>query len=438
MANTYLTKQMGAGTSGQKFTFSAWIKRSGLTQAQLWESYHASNYRISLYIHSDNVLSLYAESGASVIGQHKSTRVLRDTNAYYHIVYAVDTTQATSTNREKFYINGELIPDSEMTGTNTYYTQNLSLPIGTSSYNHVIGRYSGDNNYFDGYMSHVHFTDGYTYDASAFGSTDATTGEWQINTSPNVTYGNNGFFILKDGNSVTDQSGEGNNFTVGGGTLTNTEDSPSNNWVTFNPLCNSGSGQVSYSRANTRGGTGGGASFLSMMPTRGKWFMEFNMNAAGAGQDNGIGFWSVDEAQRIAFYASGFKGIVWKYAGNVYVNGSNNAFSSSTFTSGDIISVAMDMDNSTATFYKNGSVATNLNAYSFPFTERQAITVGIIDGASSGAEDGIFDFNSGANPTFGGRKTAGGNADGNSQGNFSMAVPSGYYALNTKNLNAYG
>ena len=98
----------------------------------------------------------------------------------------------------------------------------------------------------------------------------------------------------------------------------------------------------------------------------------------------------------------------------------------------------MDMDNSTATFYKNGSVATNLNAYSFPFTERQAITVGIIDGASSGAEDGIFDFNSGANPTFGGRKTAGGNTDGNSQGNFSMAVPSGYYALNTKNLNAYG
>ena len=79
-------------------------------------------------------------------------------------------------------------------------------------------------------------------------------------------------------------------------------------------------------------------------------------NAAGAGQDNGIGFWSVDEAQRIAFYAGGFKGIVWKYAGNVYVNGSNNAFSSNTFTSGDIISVAMDMDNSTATFYKNGSV----------------------------------------------------------------------------------
>ena len=108
----------------------------------------------------------------------------------------------------------------------------------------------------------------------------------------------------------------------------------------------------------------------------------------------------------------------------------NNSFSSNTFTSGDIISVAMDMDNSTAT-YKNGSVATNLNAYSFPFTEREAITVGVMDGSLL-AEDEIFDFNSGANPTFGGRKTAGGNSDANGQGNFSMAVPSGYYALNTK------
>jgi len=90
--------------------------------------------------------------------------------------------------------------------------------------------------YFDGSMSHVHFIDGTAYDASAFGSTDSTTGEWKINTSPSVTYGTNGFFILKDGNSVTDQSPNSNNFTVGGGTLTKTEDNPSNVFATLNPL----------------------------------------------------------------------------------------------------------------------------------------------------------------------------------------------------------
>ena len=68
------------------------------------------------------------------------------------------------------------------------------------------------------YLSHVHLIDGYAYPASAFGSTDSTTGEWKINTSPSVTYGTNGYFILKDGNSVTDQSGNSNNFTVAGGT----------------------------------------------------------------------------------------------------------------------------------------------------------------------------------------------------------------------------
>ena len=56
-----------------------------------------------------------------------------------------------------------------------------------------------ENSFFDGLLSHVHFTDGYAYDASAFGSTDSTTGEWKINTSPSVTYGTNGFFLLKNG-----------------------------------------------------------------------------------------------------------------------------------------------------------------------------------------------------------------------------------------------
>jgi Neuraminidase (sialidase) len=84
-------------------------------------------------------------------------------------------------------------------------------------------------------MSHIHFIDGTAYDATAFGEYDAN-GVWKIKTDPSVTYGTNGFFILKDGNSVTDQSGNGNNFTVAGGTLTNTEDNPSNVFATLNPL----------------------------------------------------------------------------------------------------------------------------------------------------------------------------------------------------------
>jgi hypothetical protein len=93
------------------------------------------------------------------------------------------------------------------------------------------------NEYFDGSMTHVHFIDGTAYDASTFGETDATTGIWKPKTTPVVTYGTNGFF-LKFENSAsfgTDSSGNANNFTVNG-TMTQTIDTPSNVFATFNPL----------------------------------------------------------------------------------------------------------------------------------------------------------------------------------------------------------
>ena len=65
----------------------------------------------------------------------------------------------------------------------------------------------------------------------------------------------NGFFILKDGNSVTDQSGNSNNFTVGGGTLTKTEDCPSNVFATWNPLDIQGTTSRSITYGNTNGNT---------------------------------------------------------------------------------------------------------------------------------------------------------------------------------------
>jgi len=435
MANSYLTHTQTADSSNTKFTFSFWVKRSSIGSTQCIYATQSGNDEARVEFNGNDQLFWYKYNGSSFQWRLQTTRRFRDISAWYHIVLKYDSTQSTSSDRLKMYVNGV---EETSFGDADYpsSSENSNFFQGAVAY---IGCSENTNSFFDGYLSHVAMTHGYAYAATSFGSTDSTSGIWKFNPPSGVTWGTQGYHLKFENSGAlgTDSSGQSNTFAVNGN-LTQTVDTPSINWVTFNPLCNSGTGQVAYSRANTRGGTNAGASFLNMMPTSGKWFMEFHFNAAGAGQDNGIGFWSVDEAQRIPFYQSGFKGIVWKYAGNVYANGSNNAFSSNTFTSGDIISVAMDMDNSTATFYKNGSVATNLNAYSFPFTERQAITVGIIDGASASAEDGIFDFNSGANPTFGGRKTAGGNADGNSQGNFSMAVPSGYYALNTKNLNTYG
>ena len=56
------------------------------------------------------------------------------------------------------------------------------------------------------------------YAPTEFGETDSTTGEWKIKTQTNVNHGTNGFLILKDGNTITDQSANSNDFSVGKGT----------------------------------------------------------------------------------------------------------------------------------------------------------------------------------------------------------------------------
>ena len=152
----------------------------------------------------------------------------------------------------------------------------------------TIGRMTGSGGsiyYTDGAISHMHFTQGYTYQASDFGEIDSSTGQWKIKTSPSIAnYGTNGFFILKDSNSVTDQSGQGNNWTVTGGTLTSTKDNPSNVFAVLNPEeCGMNSG-ATPTNGNTTFGTAAAqwhteASTFGI--TRGKYYWETQMRDAG-------------------------------------------------------------------------------------------------------------------------------------------------------------
>ena len=209
----------------------------------------------------------------------------------------MDTTQATNTDRLKVYINGELQSEASY----TYPSQNADLNIGHNSNAYIdIGRWRGSNNqYFDGYMSHFHYCDGYAYDASDFGSTDATTGEWKINTSPSVTYGTNGFFILKDGNSVTDQSSNTNNFTVGGGTLTNSEDNPSHVFPVLNQLNPQSSGYTfdGLGSLSVTGNTGDAwrTMYATLGASSGKYYWEQKITNFTGSDPHYIGIVSDDQ-----------------------------------------------------------------------------------------------------------------------------------------------
>ena len=245
MASTYLTKTMTAGNSNTlKFTFSAWVKRTGLSSNDGMQFLSVADEYIYLGFFSDSLrMEIHDVDNVRL----RSNAKFRDTNAWYHVVFTFDSTQATASDRMKMWVNNEQITDLDVAN---YPNQNYGTYIGTNTQHSLGRRENDDSDYFDGIISHAHLTVGYTYTPSAFGEYDAN-GVWKIKTSPSVTYGNNGFFILKDGNSVTDQSPNTNNFTVGGGTLTKTEDNPSNVFVTLNPLYKS-SGTVTFSNGNSK------------------------------------------------------------------------------------------------------------------------------------------------------------------------------------------
>ena len=220
MASTYLSRSISSTGNRQKATFSAWVKRATASATNAIFVTGSGGERDMLLFESDGKLQ-YSRYNSSYIYMLKTNRQFRDTNAWYHIVTVFDSTESTSSDRMKIYVNG--VQETSFNTAN-YPSQNYNSNYNQSGMTQYLGQDSDGNFDFDGCMSHVHYIDGTAYQASTFGSTDATTGEWKINTSPSVSYGTNGFFILKDGNSVTDQSGNSNNFTVGGGTLTKTED----------------------------------------------------------------------------------------------------------------------------------------------------------------------------------------------------------------------
>ena len=447
MAYTYLSRTLGTATNRKKFTISLWFKKvSNSGTQQFLDTRVDSNNQDGFKIHSSQALKINGYESSTTY-ELQTNAILRDTSAWYHAVVSFDSTQSTSTDRLKMYLNGEQI--TSFSGA-TYPSLNFE-PLLNKNIAHFIGS-TGTSNYFDGAMSHFHFIDGTAYDASAFGSTDSTTGEWQINTSPSVTYGTNGFFILKDGNSVTDQSGKGNNFTVGGGTLTKTEDNPSNVFATINPLANFYAGS-SFTYGNTEtampaANNSFNISTIGMSSTSGKFYAEVKMIAPSQYTEIGISSGESTSASGGLGRTTSVSGnYEWGYTnGNQVVrhNGSAIAgWSGANYSTNDVVGVALDNDNQKIYWSVNGvyqnsgdptSGATGTGALSTSTVPSFYLFAGGDNHSGGDPTNTILQWNFG-NGYFGTTavSSAGTNASGN--GIFEYNVPAGYTALSTKGLN---
>jgi len=446
MATTYLQRTVSTTGSRRKATFSAWIKKSG--QGEQWflnsGGNNSTGYNTKIGFGStDEIFIINFTSGTNL--RYQTTRLLRDTNAWYHIVVVFDTDNSTSGDRVKVYING----NRETSFFNvTTPSQNLDLEMNqnTSSKNLMaIGTRYNTGDLFDGIMSHVHWCDGYAYDASAFGSTDSVTGEWKINTSPSVTYGTNGFFILKDDNAVTDRSGQGNNFTLGAGTLTKTEDSPSSVFNTFNANFQEGGGVLSngnttYYNASTSNWYTAASNLAASV---GKYYCELKItdatnNMVGVGDMQYLVARGQNSLTHIGALNPGGVGL-YNDNGEKYLQGSNTTYAAS-YGDGDILSIALDMDNDKVYFAKNGDWSTGSGAWGSSTFDAAvgAITLPTTNAtygfASSQRNGAKAEWNFG-NGYFGTTavSSAGTNASGN--GIFEYNVPANFTALSTKGLN---
>ena len=449
MPSTYIQRTPSGGNR-KKWTWSAWIKLSDVTSGNryLWSGYSASNNTgyLSAYFHTDGQLTI----GAWNTDYLNTTRVFKDPTAWYHIVIAMDTAQATAANRLKLYVNG--VEETTFdTDNRSSISQDSDMGYNSNGV-HTIGGYqsSGSANAgFDGIMSHVHFTDGYAYTPSAFGETDATTGEWKINTSPSVSYGTTGYWIFKDDAGITDQSPNSNNWTASGN-LTKTEDCPSNVFATFNPLIKTPSG-LSFSNGNTTLTTTNSqweGCATTLAPSSGKWYWEAKYNTGSgirldiARLPTDLRFFENSNQSYLTYAPYGY-GYQLNNSGYDYY-GNNNTMTTWTTNRGNstkIYMVAVDLDNGKwwigadgSWFNKSGTAnpvtgadplhdfSANLNGDAWLF--------GMSVEGSGGSHNANF-----GNGYFGTTavSSAGINASGN--GIFEYDVPTGYTALSTKGLN---
>jgi hypothetical protein len=412
--SAYLSRTPASAGNRKTWTWSGWVKRCDFgTNRPIWSAYTDANNR-DIFQWDSARLQYVNISGGSANTNLNTTALFRDTSAWYHVVLAVDTTQATSTNRIKIYVNGTQQTDFI---ASTYPSQNTDMMTNNNVASYL-GREVNGGQYADNYLAEVNFIDGTALDPTSFGETKS--GIW-VPKAYSGAYGTNGFYLsFADSAAIGDDlSGNGNDWTANN--LVSTDvllDSPTENYAVLNPLdkystvaLSEGNLSFSISEAAYR------KVRSSMGMSSGKWYCE----VFGSSDTVGICSANVALSTSVGQDASGYGYIV---NGNKFNNNVQSSYGAS-WNNTNIIGIAYDADAGSLTFYKDG--ASQGTAFT-SITEEMFFAISAYN-LSSG---GIFNF--GQDSSFAGNKTRQGNTDDNGVGDFYYAPPSGFLALCTANL----
>jgi len=423
--NPNLSRTPSSASNRKTWTWSGWVKRGNISIDIMLLSAGSSGQGV--YLTSGNKFNI-TKSG---VGNYGSDALLRDVSAWYHLVVAVDTTQTGMANIAKFYINGT----EQSTSGTTLYSTNEDTNI-NNNVAHYISRWSGSsaNNWHDGYLADINFIDGLRLDASYFGETNDN-GVW-IPKKYTGSYGTNGFFLefKQTGTSANasgmgaDTSGNDNHFTPTNlAAIDVTTDTPTNNFCTMNPLGQGGGGST-IAEGNLKETTDDNAGCpATFAVANGKWYWEIKIEA---GSNNHIGIADADFYDQLGPSPNNYRITLYQPDGRVFNMGSTTQTSDSgrVYDQGDIMAIRLDLDSATRTikWYEDDTLIATENI--------GAAQVLLTPFAGKGGSSQTQNYNFG-NPAF---SISSGNSDANGYGNFEYAVPSGHYALCTKNLAEYG
>jgi hypothetical protein len=418
-------------------TLSVWFKGTSLADGtnNILGQYNSSNENNSmlLTIESNGRIMVWNYTTSAYTMNLRTNRLLRDPSAWYHVVVAVDTTQSTDTDRVKIYVNG--VQETSFFAS-TYPTQNLELfmnedkaqNIGTQRFGSTV------SSPFDGYMAEFCFIDGQQLAPTSFGEFDDDSPRiWKPKDfKDDVTFGSNGYYLdFEDSSALgNDISGNNNDFTTVNFAATDqATDTCTNNFATLNPLYNAYV-DPTFSEGNLKitQSSGWSGAKATMGVSTGKWYWELKLTGTMSSHQHGVQQENVNEGAQNPQNTTGSTSFYNHDGGEMNTDGSNTSADYGTFSSGDIMGLALDMDAGSygqITIYKNGSaIVSNFNLSSSSTTVMPHLSI----------DNSTVECNFGSPPY----SESGGNSDGNGYGNFSMSVPSGHFCLNTKNLAEYG
>ena len=451
--SAYLNRSWGSGNQ-KTWTFSVWVKRSTLgTEQHLFGQREDDSNRTNIFFTSGDLLNIRSNSSAA--GLHVNvitTQKFMDVSAWYHIVVAVDTEQSTNTNRVKLYVNGTQVTSF---GTATYPAEDATLVI-NNAVSHEVGSYDTSAGYFDGYMAEVVWIDGTQYAASNFGEFDDDSPQiWKPKDVSGLTFGTNGFYLdFEDSSNLGNDANGGTDWTENNIAATDqTTDTCTNNFATLNPLENYHAGGT-FAEGNTYYTSVSSKhdfAISTMAMPAGKWYAEFKIHQDTDYNIVGItdhGYQGSNQELSEDNYSYGFA----NYDASKSIvrgNGSTTIDNMPLFGDGDIIGVAVDITNSKLYFSKNGTFINSGDPTSGSTGTGAQSIQDLSSGSGTSYGQDVYFFGIGLwNTSAAGNYSANfgnapfsissGNSDANGYGNFEYAVPSGYYALCTKNLAEYG